>query len=72
MKLDRRNQESALSRDRPAKEESSDVGVHPLTKGLELRAPIKMVDGCQWSLGVYQLLRLLRKTLEVALERAFI
>ena len=30
------------------------------------RAPIKMVSGCAWSPGIYQALRLLRKTLDVA------
>jgi hypothetical protein len=49
-KLDQQNQESALSMDRPAKVESSDVEVPPLTKGLELRAPIKFVVGRPWSL----------------------
>jgi hypothetical protein len=71
-KLDQQNQESAQSVDRLAKELSLDVEVHLLTKGLELRAPIKMVDGCLWSPGVYQTLCLLGKTLEVAWERAFI
>jgi hypothetical protein len=60
------------SRDRPAKEEVSDVEVHPLTTGSELQAQIKMVNGCPLSPGVYQSLRLLGKTLEVAWERAFI
>jgi len=43
-KLDQQNQESALSGDRPVKEASLDVEVSLLTKGLQLRAPIKMVD----------------------------
>jgi hypothetical protein len=51
-KLDRQNQESTLSGDRLAKEESSDVELRPLTKGSELRAPIDMVDGRPWSPGV--------------------
>ncbi len=72
MKSDWQNQDSALNLDRPAKEESLDVEVRPLTKGSELRAPIKMVDGLLWSPGVYQLLHLMGKTLEVAWERAFI
>ncbi len=71
-KLDQQNQESALSGNRPAKEESLDVEVRPLTKGSESQAPIKMVDGRPWSPGVYKLLHLLGKTLEVAWERAFI
>ncbi len=37
-KLDQQNQESALSGNRPAQEESSDMEVHPLTKGLESQA----------------------------------
>jgi hypothetical protein len=41
-----------------------DVEVHLLTTGSKLQAPIKMVDGHPWSPGVYQLLRLLGKTLE--------
>jgi hypothetical protein len=44
-KLDQPNEESPLSRDRLAKEESLDVEICPMTKGLELRAP-KMVDQC--------------------------
>jgi len=36
------------------------------------RAPIKMVDGRAWSPGIYQALRLLGKSLDVAWERAFI
>ena len=36
------------------------------------RAPIKMVSGCAWSPGIYQALRLLGKSLDVAWERAFI
>ena len=36
------------------------------------RAPIKMVSGGAWSPGIYQALRLLGKSLDVALERAFI
>ena len=35
-------------------------------------APIKMVSGRAWSLGIYQALRLLGKCLDVAWERAFI
>ena len=35
-------------------------------------APIKMVSGRAWSLGIYQALRLLGKSLDVAWERAFI
>ncbi len=46
-KLDQQNWGSALSGDRLAKEESLDVEVCLLTMGLELRAPIKMVDGGQ-------------------------
>jgi hypothetical protein len=60
------------SGDRLAEEERLDVEVHPLTMGLELRTPIKMVDGRPFSPGVYQLLSLLGKTPEVAWERAFI
>ncbi len=71
MKLDQQNQESALSGVRLAKEESLDMEVRPLTKGLEFRAPIKMVDGRPWSLGVYQLMRLMGKTLEVVWEKTF-
>ncbi len=52
-KLDRQNQESALSGDRLAKEQSLDAEVCPPTKGSESRAPIKMVDGRPWSQGVY-------------------
>jgi hypothetical protein len=52
-KLDQQNQESNLSGNRPAKEESLDVEVRPLTKGLDLRAPIKMVNGHPWSPGMY-------------------
>ena len=36
------------------------------------RAPIKMVGGRAWSPGIYQALRLLGKSLDVAWERAFI
>jgi len=36
------------------------------------RAPIKMVSGHAWSPGIYQALRLLGKSLDVAWERAFI
>ena len=36
------------------------------------RAPIKMVSGRAWSLRIYQALRLLGKSLDVAWERAFI
>ena len=36
------------------------------------RAPIKMVGGRAWSPGIYQSLRLLGKSLDVAWERAFI
>ncbi len=71
-KLDKQNRGSALSGDRPAKEESLDVEVLLLTMGSELQAPIKIVDGCLWSPGVYQLLHLIGKTLEVAWERAFL
>ena len=72
-KLGQQNQESALSGNRLAKEEGSDVAVCPLTKGLESQAPIKMVDECPWSSGVYKLLHLLGKTLEIVVwERAFI
>jgi hypothetical protein len=72
-KLGQQNQESVLSGNRPAKEESLDVEVCPLIKGLESQAPIKMVDGRPLSPGVYQLLHLLGKTLEIVVwERAFI
>ncbi len=71
-KLDKQNQESALSRDRPAKEEILYMEVHLLTKDLELRAPIKMVDGHPRSPGVYQLLYLSGETLGATWERAFI
>ena len=33
------------------------------------RAPIKMVSGCAWSLGIYRALRLLGKFLDVAYGR---
>jgi hypothetical protein len=36
------------------------------------RAPIKMVSGHAWSPGIYQALRLLGKSLDVAWEKAFI
>jgi hypothetical protein len=36
------------------------------------RAPIKMVSGRAWSPGIYQALRLLGKSLDVAWERVFI
>jgi hypothetical protein len=36
------------------------------------RAPIKMVSGRAWSPGIYQALRLLEKSLDVAWDRAFI
>ena len=36
------------------------------------RAPIKMVSRRAWSPGIYQALRLLGKSLDVAWERAFI
>ncbi len=39
---------------------------------LDRRAPIKMVSGRAWSPGIYQSLRLLDKSLDVAWERAFI
>ncbi len=48
-----------------------DVGVRA-PPGKPQRAPIKIVDGCRWSPGVYQLLCLLGKTLEVAWVRALI
>jgi hypothetical protein len=38
----------------------------------EKRAPIKIVDGREWSPGVYRNLRLLGRSLEVAWEKAFI
>ncbi len=40
--------------------------------GKPQQAPIKIVDGRPWSPGVYQLLCLLGKTLEVAWVRGFI
>jgi hypothetical protein len=58
-KLDQQNQESSLRGDSPTKEESSDMEVRLLTKGLESQEPIEMVDECPWSPGVYQLLCLL-------------
>ncbi len=36
------------------------------------RPPIKVVDGCPWSPGVYRALQLQGKPLEVAWEKAFI
>ena len=39
---------------------------------LDRRAPIKMVSRRAWSPGIYQSLRLLGKSLDVAWERAFI
>ncbi len=36
------------------------------------RASIKMVSGLAWSPGIYQALRLLGKSLDVAWEKAFI
>jgi hypothetical protein len=48
-----------------------DVAVRALLGKLQ-QAPIKIVDGRPWSPGVYQLLCLLGKTLEVAWVRAFI
>ena len=36
------------------------------------RAPIKIVGGRAWSPGIYQALRLLGKSLDVAWEKAFI
>jgi hypothetical protein len=48
-----------------------DVAVHA-PPGEPQQAPIKIVDGRPWSPGVYQLLFLLGKTLEVARVRAFI
>jgi hypothetical protein len=36
------------------------------------QAPLIMVSGRAWSPGVYQALRLLGKTLDVAWERAFV
>ncbi len=36
------------------------------------RAPLKIVDGCRWSPGIYRALRLLGKTLNAAWEGAFI
>jgi hypothetical protein len=48
-----------------------DVGVRALP-GKPQQAPIKIVDGRLWSPGLYQLLHLLGKTLEVAWVRAFI
>ncbi len=36
------------------------------------RAPIKLVDGCPWSPGVYRALRLLGRSLVTAWEKAFI
>ena len=38
----------------------------------DARAPIKIVCGCAWIPGIYQALRLLGKSLDVAWERAFI
>jgi hypothetical protein len=34
-------------------------------------APIKIVGGCAWSPGIYQALRLLGRSLDVAWEKAF-
>jgi len=42
------------------------------TRQQDRRAPIKMVSGRAWSLGIYRSLRLLGKTLDVAWELAFI
>jgi hypothetical protein len=36
------------------------------------QAPLIMVSGCAWNLGVYWTLRLLGKTIDVAWERAFV
>jgi hypothetical protein len=43
-----------------------------MVAGQDRRAPIKMVSGRAWSPGIYRALRLLRMTLDVAWERAFI
>jgi hypothetical protein len=62
-----------LTADRPKKEVQLvvDVAVRvPL--GEPQRAPLIMVSGHAWSLGVYRALRLLGKTLDVAWERAFV
>jgi hypothetical protein len=40
--------------------------------GKPQRAPLIMVSGCAWSLGVYWALRLLGKTLDIAWERVFV
>jgi hypothetical protein len=49
-----------------------DVEVRAEATKQNQRAPIKMVSGRAWSLRIYQALRLLSKTLDVAWERAFI
>jgi hypothetical protein len=49
------------SRDRLRKEKSLNVEVRPLTTSSDSRAPIKIVDGCPWSPGMYPLLCLLGK-----------
>jgi hypothetical protein len=54
-----------LVNDRPIGKESLDAEARAGTMGSGSRAPIKMVDGRPWSPGVYRLLRLLSKTLEV-------
>jgi hypothetical protein len=48
------------------------VDEHMPPVGQNRPAPIKMVSGHAWSLGIYRALRLLGKSLDVAWERAFI
>ena len=57
---------------RPIGKESSNVEVRAATMGSGSQAPIKIVDECPWSLGVYRLLCLLGKTLEVVWVREFV
>ncbi len=53
-----------VSKDRPIQNSKSPVAVP--------QVPIKFVDGCRWSPGIYPAQRLLGMSLEVAWERAFV
>ena len=68
--------EVGLGSESPTKERrvwfAVDMPTAEPTRQQNRRAPIKMVGGRAWSLGIYRSLRLLGKSLDVAWERAFI
>jgi hypothetical protein len=62
-----------LATDRPKKEVQLVVDVAVcVPPGEPQQAPLIMVSGRAWNLGVYRALGLLGKTLDIAWERAFV